>query len=73
MSCQNIGLIVIDSIGAIYRIETSCYKTRANNLRKLSQLLTNLSNQYNCGVLCINQVIVVNCCKFTWYCLNYVL
>lgn len=50
-----IGLIVIDSVAGVFRIDTNMV-TRANDMRKLVHGLQSISNEFGCVVVCINQV-----------------
>lgn len=52
---EPIGLIVIDSVAAIYRVETNAID-RAMDMRKLAQALQILSYEHGCVVICVNQV-----------------
>ncbi|XP_028176516.1 DNA repair protein XRCC3 [Ostrinia furnacalis] len=56
LSRNKICLIVIDSVAAPFRVEYSNYIHRANELRELAILLTNLAQEHNLAILCINQV-----------------
>lgn len=54
---QNIvSLIVIDSIAAPFRVESTDYVQRAGELRELAIMLITLAQQYNIAIVCINQV-----------------
>lgn len=55
-----IGLIIIDSVAAIFRLESNTID-RANHMRKLAKELLIISRKYDCVVVCVNQVIEVNC------------
>lgn len=58
---HEIGLIVIDSVGAIFRTETSDSFLRALDMRNLASSLLDLSNKYSpCAVICVNQVNYIN-------------
>ncbi|KAJ6637381.1 DNA repair protein XRCC3 [Pseudolycoriella hygida] len=52
---SKIGLIVIDSVGAIFRISCN-YIKRAEQMRDLCQTLLRLSEKHRCAVVCVNQV-----------------
>ncbi|XP_055386581.1 DNA repair protein XRCC3 [Condylostylus longicornis] len=65
-----IGIIVIDSIGSIFRMETE-YSERAAKLTLLGHRLTEIVQKYNCVVVCSNQVASVDdclipCLGLTW-------
>lgn len=53
-----IGLIIIDSVAAVFRTQSNTIN-RSYELRKLASSLLRLSNQYNCGVVCVNQVATI--------------
>lgn len=55
MNHNRIGLIIIDSVGAVFRI-TSNYIERAERMRYLCQALLKLSEKHRCAVVCVNQV-----------------
>lgn len=55
LSTHSIGLIIIDSVGAVFRTETN-FVSRALHMRDLANTLLDLSDKYNCAVLCVNQV-----------------
>lgn len=55
MKSKKIGLIVIDSIGAIFRTETD-YISRANEMRIIAHKLLELSNEHHCSIVVVNQV-----------------
>lgn len=52
---KNIGLIVIDSIAAVFRVEDQ-YMERAKHMRIIFQKLLYLSCKYDFAVVCVNQV-----------------
>ncbi|XP_034663316.1 DNA repair protein XRCC3 [Drosophila subobscura] len=52
---HSIGLIVIDSVGAIFRLFTD-YLERAKLMRRLANALISYADKYNCAVVCVNQV-----------------
>lgn len=56
MNQSRIGLIIIDSIGAVFRIASN-YIRRAEQMRELCQSLLKLSAKHRCAVVCVNQVI----------------
>ena len=55
---RKIGLLIVDSIAAPYRVEYDDkeLKSRAKSLRKIGQQLHTISKDYNVSVICINQV-----------------
>lgn len=54
---HQIGLVVIDSVGAIFRTETSDSFRRALVMRRLVASLLELSTKYSpCAIVCVNQV-----------------
>lgn len=55
MSSVRIGLIIIDSVAAVFRTYTN-YIERAKDMRKLANYLLHLADKYNCAVICVNQV-----------------
>lgn len=55
MKTRSIGLIVIDSIAGIFRLETNAI-TRADDMRKVVLTLQKLADDHECAVLCVNQV-----------------
>lgn len=55
MHTNSIGLIVIDSVAGIYRLESDAI-TRAGSMRKLVRKLQSLADEYECAVVCVNQV-----------------
>lgn len=60
MSAKKIGLIIIDSIAAPYRVEDWNDESRAKSLRTIGQQLHELCRSNIC-VVCINQVAAVIC------------
>ncbi|XP_051162778.1 DNA repair protein XRCC3-like [Leptopilina boulardi] len=58
MQRRKIGLLIIDSIAAPYRVEydDKLLKTRAKSLRKIGEQLHSISREYNIPIICINQV-----------------
>ncbi|KAJ0173581.1 hypothetical protein K1T71_010730 [Dendrolimus kikuchii] len=50
------SLIVLDSIAAPFRVESTNYVQRAEELRELAMCLINIAQQFNLAVVCINQV-----------------
>lgn len=55
MAQKQIGLIVIDSVAAIFRLETDIL-SRSADMRRLAHSLQRLSDEYGCAIVCINQV-----------------
>lgn len=55
MNQQSIGVIIIDSIAGVFRLETNAI-ARASDMRKLVHKLQLLSDEHECSVVCINQV-----------------
>ena len=55
MEQQSIGLIIIDSVAALYRIQSNIIN-RSFEMRKLVSGLLRLSHKYKCGIVCVNQV-----------------
>ena len=55
MATVRIGLIIIDSVAAVFRTYTN-YIERAKDMRKLANHLLHLADKYNCAVICVNQV-----------------
>lgn len=53
---HKLSFIVIDSVTAPFRCESTNYIRRAEDLREIAMLLTLLAQEYNLAVLCINQV-----------------
>lgn len=59
MESSTIGLIIIDSVAAVFRTNTNLIE-RAKQMRKLANCLLLYGDKYNCGVVCVNQVTTVN-------------
>lgn len=55
LQTEKIGLIIIDSIAAVFRVEDE-YMERARDFRKMIQRLVDLSWQYDFAIVCVNQV-----------------
>lgn len=55
MARQSIGLIIIDSIAGVFRLDSNAI-TRADNMRKLIFSLQTLADEHECAVICVNQV-----------------
>ncbi|XP_022211002.2 DNA repair protein XRCC3 [Drosophila obscura] len=55
MAQHSIGLIIIDSVAAIFRLYTD-YLDRARQMRRLADALISYADKYNCAVVCVNQV-----------------
>lgn len=68
MAQQPIGLIIIDSVAGIFRLDSDAI-TRADNMRKLIHTIQMLQDEYECGVICVNQVRIFLRSKKS--CLNY--
>lgn len=60
MHTNQIGLIVIDSVAGVFRLENDAL-SRAQNMRKLVLKLQKLADEHECAVVCVNQV---NCSVF---------
>lgn len=58
MEQHPVGLIIIDSIAAVFRMEMDAIG-RANDMRQLVLDLQKLSSAHSCAVVCVNQVIKV--------------
>lgn len=52
---EPIGLVVIDSVAAVFRLHAE-YINRAQNMRILVTTLQRLGKQHHFGMVCINQV-----------------
>ncbi|XP_055903604.1 DNA repair protein XRCC3 [Eupeodes corollae] len=59
METSTIGLIIIDSVAAVFRMNSNIIE-RAKQMRKLANCLLLYGDKYNCGVVCVNQVTTVN-------------
>lgn len=55
MRTNSIGLIVIDSVAGIFRLESDAVE-RAARMRKLVLKLQQLADEHECAVVCVNQV-----------------
>ncbi|XP_036323789.1 DNA repair protein XRCC3 homolog [Rhagoletis pomonella] len=55
MESVSIGLIIIDSVAAIFRTYNN-YIKRARDMRNLANHLLHYADKYNCAVVCVNQV-----------------
>ncbi|XP_063538907.1 DNA repair protein XRCC3 [Cydia strobilella] len=53
---QKVSLIVVDSIAAPHRTETTNYVQRAEDLRELAVALIEIAKRYSIAIVCINQV-----------------
>lgn len=51
----DIGLVIIDSIAAVFRTETFDYSLRAQNFRKIIESLMQLGVEYGCCIVIVNQ------------------
>ena len=58
LSQGRVGLIVLDSIAAIFRSDfgPQHLKERAKHLTSIGAQLHDLSNKYNAPIICVNQV-----------------
>lgn len=56
LALNKLSVVVIDSIAAPYRCESTNYIKRAEELREIALLLTSIAQKFNLAVLCINQV-----------------
>ncbi|XP_064551151.1 DNA repair protein XRCC3 isoform X1 [Drosophila montana] len=52
---QSIGLIIIDSVAAIFRLYTD-FEQRARDMRRMVHALLSYADKYDCAVLCSNQM-----------------
>lgn len=52
---RSVGLIVIDSVAGVFRLEIDAI-SRADNMRKMAFALQSLADQHECAVVCVNQV-----------------
>lgn len=62
MAEQPIGLIIIDSIAGAFRLDSDAI-ARAADMRKLIHTLQTLQDDYECAVVCVNQVRILFCLK----------
>lgn len=51
----DIGLIIVDSMAGIFRFETDII-ARAYEMRKIAHHLQTISCDFECAVVCVNQV-----------------
>ncbi|XP_037029535.1 DNA repair protein XRCC3-like isoform X2 [Bradysia coprophila] len=58
MNRSRVGLLIIDSIGAVFRIASN-YIARAEQMRDLCEALLKLSEKHRCAVVCVNQMSAV--------------
>ncbi|KAG4075581.1 hypothetical protein HA402_003406 [Bradysia odoriphaga] len=58
MNRSHVGLLIIDSIGAVFRIASN-YIARAEQMRDLCEALLKLSEKHRCAVVCVNQMSAV--------------
>lgn len=65
MQQHRIGIIIIDSVGAVFRVENDFIR-RAENMRELCHFLLKLSEKYDCAVVCVNQVIIISILCLCW-------
>ncbi|ALC46592.1 spn-B [Drosophila busckii] len=52
---HSIGLIIIDSVAAVFRLYTN-FEQRARDMRRLANALLSYGDKYNCAVVCVNQM-----------------
>ncbi|KPJ18249.1 DNA repair protein XRCC3 [Papilio machaon] len=53
---NKVSTLIIDSIAAPFRCESTNYMKRAEDLREIAVMLLALAQKYNLSVICINQV-----------------
>lgn len=53
---NNLAIVIIDSIAAPFRCESTNYVKRAEDLREIAVCLTTIAQKHNIAILCINQV-----------------
>lgn len=56
MAASEVGLVIVDSVAAVFRSETSDVRRRAHDMREMAGALLRMSDRYGCAVLCVNQV-----------------
>lgn len=56
LESNNVSLVVIDSVAAPFRSETTNYIQRAEELREMAISLLKVAREFNLAVVCINQV-----------------
>lgn len=66
MQKERIGLIVIDSVAGVFRLEADAI-SRANKMRRLAHALQAVGFDYECAIICINQVDNANLLLFEMY------
>lgn len=55
MAQRSVGLIIIDSVAGVFRLESDAI-LRADKMRKMVLKLQTLADEHECAVLCVNQV-----------------
>lgn len=55
MTQHTIGLVIIDSVAGVFRLDNDAI-ARADCMRKLIHTLQTLQDEYEFGVVCVNQV-----------------
>lgn len=53
---HKLSIVIIDSIAAPFRCESTNYIKRAEELREIAIILTDIAQKHNLAILCINQV-----------------
>ncbi|CAB3231406.1 unnamed protein product [Arctia plantaginis] len=53
---HKLSIVIIDSIAAPFRCESTNYIKRAEELREIAIILTEIAQKHNLAILCINQV-----------------
>ncbi|CAK1583726.1 unnamed protein product [Parnassius mnemosyne] len=56
LEANEVSVIIIDSIAAPFRCESTNYVKRAEDLREVAIMLLSLAQKYNLAIICINQV-----------------
>ncbi|CAG9789370.1 unnamed protein product [Diatraea saccharalis] len=56
LSQKKITLVVIDSVAAPFRVDSTNYIQRADQLKQFANTLINIAQKNNIAILCINQV-----------------
>lgn len=55
MAQRSVGLIIIDSVAGVFRLESDAI-LRADKMRKMVVKLQTLADEHECAVVCVNQV-----------------
>lgn len=55
MAQRSVGLIIIDSVAGVFRLESDAI-LRADKMRKMVLKLQTLADEHECAVVCVNQV-----------------